>query len=73
MGPGGDALFVTVFTYCLLNLCGFNKLQELLTAPLAGASFLGFLGVVRTCRKSPMKSSRNVNIIAHYQTQWRPI
>ena len=33
-----------------------------LTAPLAGAYFLGFLGVIRTCRKSPTKSSRKVDI-----------
>ena len=39
-----------------------------LTAPLAGAYFLGFLGVIRTCRKSPMISSRKVNIILFYQT-----
>ena len=43
-----------------------------LTAPLAGAYFLGFLGVIRTCRKSPMISSRKVYIIQCYQTQRRP-
>ena len=59
---------VTVFTYGVLKLWEFNTLQELLTAPLAGAYFLGFLGVVRTCRKSPMISRRKLNIIPFYQT-----
>ena len=61
--PGGDSLCVTVLTYCLLNLGGFNKRQGLLTPLLAGAYFLGFLGVAGACRKSPMKSSRKVHII----------
>ena len=43
-----------------------------LTAPLAGAYFLGFLGVIRTCRKSPTKSSRKVDIIGFYQTESAP-
>ena len=40
-----------------------------LTGVLAGAYFLGFLGVAGACRKSPMKSSRKVYIIRNYQTQ----
>ena len=39
-----------------------------LTGVLAGAYFLGFLGVAGACRKSPMKSSRKVYIIRFYQT-----
>ena len=52
-GSGGDALCVTVFTYSVLNLCGFNELQELLTAPLAGAFFLGVCGGVPDVSQKP--------------------
>ena len=48
---------------------GIAPPQGLLTAPLAGAYFLGFLGGAGACRKSPMISSRKVDIIPNYQTQ----
>ena len=44
----------------------------MLTPPLAGASFLGFLGGAEACQKSPMISRRKVDIIRRYQTE-RPI
>ena len=47
---------------------GIAPPQGLLTAPLAGPYFLGFLGVAEACRKSPMKSRRKVDIIRNYQT-----